>query len=61
MELAKCHIIVVSESEPEAGEEEGNNENDDLPQTPKSRKIGTCLIYKHHVVKMRLYQPFVLK
>ena len=47
MELAKCLIIVVSESEPEAGNEEGNDENDDSPQKPKSRKIGTCLIYKH--------------
>ena len=53
VELAKCHSIVVSESEPEAGEE-GNDENDDSPQTPKSRKIGTCLIYKHYVVKRLL-------
>ena len=43
-ELTKCRIIVVSESEPAAGDDEENNENDDQPQTPKSRKIGTCPI-----------------
>ena len=57
MELAKCHIVVVSESEPAAGDEEENNENDDQPQTPKSRKIGTYPIYKRYVVKWYYFIP----
>ena len=57
MELAKCHIAVVSESEPAAGDDEGNDENDDQPQTPKSRKIGTYPIYKRYAVKWDYYTP----
>ena len=54
MELAKCHIIVVSESEPAANDEEENDENDDQPQTPKSRKIGTSSILQTIYCQMRL-------
>ena len=50
MELTECRIIAVSESEP-AADDEGNDENDDQPQTPKSRKIGTYPIYKRFVVQ----------